>query len=185
MYSVFSMANLNCFLRCILLLLLAIVLVSALRTLDTTTELENTGFGNPPPRHGLKLLLWYVHTCIDNNMVSLCDPREGEYGFHIFKNYNKLLPKLDQNLYTYYTIGNLHSHGAENLPYEVRQYYNKHNPLSNQDRVLVKYNRNNNHIEAIYISEHYQKFKTYMIGPNLLSSLKAQLTCNDQGCNTL
>nr|XP_046157696.1 uncharacterized protein si:ch211-198c19.1 [Oncorhynchus gorbuscha]XP_046157697.1 uncharacterized protein si:ch211-198c19.1 [Oncorhynchus gorbuscha] len=167
------MANHTSVLRCILLLLLAVTLASALRTLDTNEELEKTGFGTPPPRHGLKLLLWYVQTCIDNNMVSLCDPREGAYGFHKFKNYKLLLPKLkDQNLYTYYTIGNLHSHGAENLPYEVRRYYDKDNLLSNQDRVLVKYNQNNNHIDKIYISEHYKQRKTYMIGPNLLSSLR-------------
>ncbi|KAF7708851.1 hypothetical protein HF521_017908, partial [Silurus meridionalis] len=168
------MASCNCL---GFVLLVAALNFSSLTVLNSEEELKETGFGTPPPRHGLTLLVWYVQNCTDNNMVSLCNPIKGAYGFHEFKNIGPkfLLPRLkDKKTYGYFTIGNLHYKHANDLPYEVRKYYNPKDKRSNMDRVIVKYNKNKDKIEEVFISEHYNKLKTYIVGSPLITELKEQ-----------
>ena len=155
-------------------LLLSVVLASALPTLDSEKDLKKTGFGLGQSHHGLTLLKWYVKTCLDKNEKSLCNPVAGAYGFHCYENRDKLLPGLNgkKNTTAYFTLGNLRSPHAEQLPCYVRKDYNCTQPQSNQDRVLVEYTKVNKKISNIFISEHYNKKKTYRIGLKLLAFLK-------------
>lgn len=111
---------------------------SALRTLNSKRERQDSGLGCPPPRHGLRLLSWYVGRCLDNNDVAVCDPTKGDFGFHQFFNKEKVLPVIgDQRQLANYSLGNLTRPGARRLPPHVRNYYEPGNPRSNLDRVVV------------------------------------------------
>ncbi len=149
-------------------------------TLNELAQLRNTRFGQPWPRHGLKLLYWFANECIsfeNNNMLSECDPAEGDFGFHYFENRydqygNKLLPETN---FHYYVIGNLNSAGSEDFPDYVSEdeYTGEHN--SNTDRIIVSLDEE--WFDKVYVTRHnnrsnYDLQATYRISRGLLMIIK-------------
>ncbi len=55
------------------------------RALNKLSDLRQTKYGQPPPRHGLNLLWWFAHYCvqIDSNgqMTAQCNPANGALAF--------------------------------------------------------------------------------------------------------
>ncbi|XP_056310314.1 uncharacterized protein LOC130221748 [Danio aesculapii] len=152
------------------------------RKLNEVSHLRNTGFGRPRPRHGLKLLHWFANECLifdnNNNMFTECDPADGDFGFHLFKNRsdeygNKLLPN---NNVLYYVVGNLNSAGAEDLPESVTEDKYTGEDDSNTDRIIVSLH-DDCEFDEVYISQHqdrsnYDPNNTYQITKGLLMIIK-------------
>ncbi len=149
------------------------------RTLNDLSDLRQTGFGQPPPRHGLNLLWWFAHDCvqIDSNgrMIAKCNPENGDFGFHRFYNGDRLLPY--SNL-PYYEVGNLSATGSQpyRLPYYVTENYTRHSD-SNTDRIIVSFNSSWNRFDSIYVTRHsdqtnFDQNHTCCISIDLLKSIK-------------
>ncbi|XP_007232793.3 uncharacterized protein LOC103044655 [Astyanax mexicanus] len=155
-------------------------------TLNELSQLRDSEFGRPSPRHGLNLLYWFAQdfvTFSDGLMIPKENPSTNAYGFHRFYNFdddddddndhdhvNALLPK--QKL-PYYDVGNLNAPGAEKLPSYVRKNYNHRVPKSNMDRIMVRLN--GNFLERVYITQHVNKKcfgHTYRISQGLLMNIK-------------
>lgn len=146
--------------------------------LNELTQLKNSGFGRPRPRHGLKLLYWFAHECIsfENNyeMHTECDFTKGDFGFHRFKNRydeygDKLLPDIN---IPYYVVGNLNSPGAGQLPSYVSEDYSSNRDDSNTDRIIVSVD-DDEWIERVYVTQHmdssnYDPYATFQISRCLL-----------------
>ncbi|XP_052402137.1 uncharacterized protein LOC127949183 [Carassius gibelio] len=146
------------------------------RTLNNVSELRQTGFGQPSPSHGLSLLWWFAHDCvqIDSNsrLIALCNPESGAFGFHRFYNSDNLLPK--SNL-PYYEVGNLNSPGS--LPRYVTKNNTGYSDKSNKDRIIVSFNSHWNSFEKIYVTQHsdqvkFDRNRTYCISTDLLEDIQ-------------
>uniref|UniRef100_A0A9J8CHI0 Uncharacterized protein n=1 Tax=Cyprinus carpio carpio TaxID=630221 RepID=A0A9J8CHI0_CYPCA len=146
------------------------------RTLKNLSDLKETRFGQPPPRHGLSLLWWFAHDCvqIDSNgrMTAKCNPTNGTFGFKRFHNSDNLLPKIKL---PYYEVGNLHNAGS--LPDYVTENYSGYSDSSNKDRIIVSFNSRLNKFEKIYVTQHSDKVHfdqnhTYCISTDLLKEIK-------------
>uniref|UniRef100_A0A671L979 Uncharacterized protein n=1 Tax=Sinocyclocheilus anshuiensis TaxID=1608454 RepID=A0A671L979_9TELE len=147
-----------------------------MRTLNSLSDLRETRFGQPPPRHGLNLLWWFAHDCvqIDSNsrMTAQCNPANGAFGFHRFYNRDNLLPKI--NL-PYYDVGNLHN--ADSLPYYVTENYTGYSDSSNKDRIIVSFGSRRKRFENIYVTQHsdrthFDQNHTYCISVDLLKDIQ-------------
>ncbi|KAK9981513.1 hypothetical protein ABG768_001042 [Culter alburnus] len=145
------------------------------RTLDELSDLRKTRYGWPPPRHGLILLWWFAHECVQidyDRMIARCNPANGAFGFHRFYNWDKLLPRT--NL-PYYEVGNLNTTGS--LPLYVTQYYTGYIDNSNTDRIIVLFNSRWNRFDSIYVTQHSDQVRfdqnhTYCISIKLMKDIK-------------
>ncbi len=145
-------------------------------TLNKLSKLRETKYGRPPPRHGLNLLWWFAHYCvqIDSNdqMIAKCNPAIGAFGFHRFYNWDYLLPKI--NL-PYYEVGNLNT--PDSLPYYVIEYHSGHSDNSNKDRIIVSYNSRQRRFMNVYVTQHsdqkhFDQNHTYCISIDLLKDIQ-------------
>jgi len=147
-----------------------------MRTLNNLSDLKKSKYGQPPPRHGLILLWWFVHECVDidsnGRMVALCNPNNGDFGFHRFYNREKLLP---YSKLPYYDVGNLHKTGS--LPKYVTENYTGNLDDSNKDRIIVLFNSKGHKFDSIYVTQHisllnFDQNHTYCISIELMKDIK-------------
>ncbi|XP_058637133.1 uncharacterized protein LOC131543621 [Onychostoma macrolepis] len=148
-------------------------------TLNELSELKQSGFGQPQPRHGLNLLYWFAHEYIDfrnGKIVFKYTPQDERFGFHKFENddNDRIVPV--QNL-PYYEVGNLNARGADKLPDYVRANYNHSNLDSNKDRIIVCQDTNGN-LNSVYVTEHlnhnlklFDSIRTYCVSQGLLETI--------------
>ncbi|XP_048051074.1 uncharacterized protein LOC125271132 isoform X2 [Megalobrama amblycephala] len=153
-----------------------------METLNELAQLRDSGFGQPWPRHGLKLLYWFANDCFSfkrkNSMLCKCDPANGEFGFHLFENRydeygDKLLPDID---FPYYVVGNLNSPGAEELPDYVSEDNSPDLHNSNTDRIIVSL-YDEEWFHRVYVTQHhnrsnYDQNATYRISRGLLMIIR-------------
>ncbi|XDV17158.1 hypothetical protein PO909_016557 [Leuciscus waleckii] len=146
-----------------------------METLNELAHLRDSGFGQPWPRHGLKLLYWFAKDCVSfgngNVMLSKYDPADGDFGFHNFQNRNRDYP--------YYVVGNLNIKKypkAEKLPKYVSKDKSSDQHNSNTDRIIVSlYDEEEFH--RVYVTQHHDRSNydpnaTYKISRGLLMIIR-------------
>ncbi|XP_049328232.1 uncharacterized protein LOC103027522 isoform X1 [Astyanax mexicanus] len=162
---------------------------SGLQTLNEMTQLRETGFGMPWPRHGLKLLYWFSTRCIsfdgNNEMVSRCDPRRGHFGFHRFINrpIEEGVTLLPVEELQYYVLGNVNFPKADQLPEYVRK--NRALKGSNKDRIIISLDAQK--IRKVYITTHIDNKEfdinnTFLISRDLLTNISLHQDVEDFLC---
>ncbi|XP_043090243.1 uncharacterized protein LOC122340991 [Puntigrus tetrazona] len=146
------------------------------RTLDYLLDLRQSGFGRPPPRHGLNLLWWFAHDCVqidfNGRMTALCNPTNRAFGFHRFHNRDALLPYSDL---PYYEVGNLNS--TDSLPGYVTEHHTGYSDDSNTDRIIASFDPRRRRFENVYVTQHsdqvhFDQNRTYRISPDLIKDIQ-------------
>ncbi len=150
-------------------------------TLNELSQLKQSGFGQPWPRHGLNLLYWFAKDYIyfsNGDIVPRFRPKNGDFGFHEYHNSieddeDHIVPL--QNL-PYYEVGNLNAPGADKLPDYVRANYSHSNLDSNKDRIIVRQDADGN-FNRVYVTEHsdlkrFDSSRTNRVSQGLLQIIK-------------
>ncbi|XP_030643698.1 uncharacterized protein LOC115823815 [Chanos chanos] len=152
-----------------------------IETLTTLEDLKDSGFGRPSPRHGLKLLFWFMNKCVKfnkkKNLVIQCCPSKGDYGFHVFQNSEGLLPMANGQ---YFEVGNLNSArypGALNLPDDVQECYRyiRNSLTCNKDRIIIRL-VGQKVVSMVYLTEHksrgFDQERTYLLSLDLIKFIQ-------------
>lgn len=148
------------------------------RNLKRLSHLED--FGQPYPRHGLILLWWFVHECVEidyanNRMITECNPKDRLFGFHPFHNSEEFLPVCNQ---PYYELGNLKHPGA--MPKYVTKNYDPDVRESNADRIVVSVGSKEGKktwLTGIFVTHHlgrgsFDQSSTFRISQRLIKRIK-------------
>ncbi|XP_076869924.1 uncharacterized protein LOC143521185 isoform X2 [Brachyhypopomus gauderio] len=175
------------------------------KKLKTINDLKKkTTFGQKFPRHGLQTLYWFANSVeIDQNNITWprnFNPSRGDYGFHRYRNrishWITRIPDISKMSSAYYSLGSLSLRNANQLPgYVTQDYYNAEGPMRNMDRVVIRMSDDQDTIEEVYITQHYEDRSrgsgydpdhTYRVLPSLLREIQGIITddtCID--CNNL
>ncbi|KAK9981819.1 hypothetical protein ABG768_001343 [Culter alburnus] len=159
-----------------------------MEALNNLTQLRDSRFGQPRPRHGLKLLYWFAKDCVsfgnDNVMISECDPANGDFGFHHFENrhYNSVNKLLPDRYYPYYVVGNLNIKKypkAKDLLEYVSEDKSTDQHNSNTDRIIVSLSKKRQ-FQRVYVTQHrnrsnYDPNATYRISRGLLMIIRRRM----------
>ncbi|XP_056103174.1 uncharacterized protein LOC130082352 [Rhinichthys klamathensis goyatoka] len=150
-----------------------------MQTLYNLSDLRESRFGQPPPRHGLNLLWWFAHECVDidsnGRIIALCNPANRDFGFCLFHNREGLLPY--SNL-PYYEVGNLNT--PDSLPeYVTEDDTGRSDDDSNTDRIIVSFKSHwsTPRFDRIYVTQHsdpvnFDQNHTYCIRIKLIKAIK-------------
>ncbi|KAJ7983716.1 hypothetical protein DPEC_G00373640 [Dallia pectoralis] len=130
------------------------------------------------------LLFWFANECVDfdnhDNMQIQCYPERGDFGFHYFGNFEKILPILfRESNEKYFEVGNLNTESypkSMDLLEYVRQYYlSQHDRHQcNKDRLIIRLNKRK--VTATYVTEHkdngnrgeFDPEHTHLVSPDLI-----------------
>ncbi|XP_063040602.1 uncharacterized protein LOC134435510 [Engraulis encrasicolus] len=156
-------------------------------TLNELSQLQRSQFGQPEPRHGLRLLFWFANEFIEfdsNVMVATEHPNTAAFGFHPFHNRpdhngDTLLPETESS--DFYEVGNLNETNAYQFPAYVREDYTGLLDGSNTDRIIVDMDGCN--VYKVYVTSHsdqsnFSSSETYRISQGLISII-SRMTLED------
>ncbi|XP_067333388.1 uncharacterized protein [Channa argus] len=169
--------------NCCVALFLALTSVSAIKRLNSITDLKKVKFGQSVPEQSLVLLHWFANTVeIDsNNVIWLTfDPNNRDYGSHQYYNFEKIFDELPRG-HLYYTVGNLNKESSVELPFYVVN-HQMEDTGRNRARILIRvreHSMGRQRIDQVYITQHYETRHrgydpqhTYHVTPNLLRQIQ-------------
>ncbi|XP_028831617.1 uncharacterized protein LOC114787877 [Denticeps clupeoides] len=135
-------------------------LLADIHVINSIKDLDNKGFGQNFPQHGLMLLYWFASIIdIDQNDIVRFKEQHFDvttgYPFSMYPNDNHFLPDLEPTT-SYYSAGNFLEGTAHRFPtYVTQDFYNSFNfPTRNRDRIILRVDKwyDPVRIDRIYIA---------------------------------